>query len=412
VRHVRCAMLLVAAWVAAAPSAHGAAQLCTSVAAIQFGNVAVSTSANAAIDVSNCGDAPLTFTDVAVHPATAPAFHVSTTCATGLALEPGAHCGASVTFAPTAPGQVSGGLYLDNAAGDDLLTFYGRGVDTQAGTATLVFTPPAVHFGEVAYGMPGPAVPLTIANAGAAPMTLTALVLNGPDAYDFAGDENSCTVGTVVAPGGSCLITLHFTPQALGPRVAELVVDSPQIASLAVLAIDGVGVTASPPSRISVVEYYNAAMDHYFLTPLASEIAICDAGEAPCAGWSRTGYAIAAYPAPSATDGAIAVCRFFNDSFAPRSSHFYALHGLGCEATLADFPDWRLESDALFAMQVPDANGDCPAGSAPVYRLYNDGKGGAPDHRYTTDLAVRATMLEQGWVAEGYGIGVAMCAPQ
>ena len=48
----------------------------------------------------------------------------------------------------------------------------------------------------------------------------------------------------------------------------------------------------------------------------------------------------------------------------------------------------------------------------PVYRMYNNGQGGAPNHRYTTDLAVRAQMLVQGWIAEGYGkIGVIMCSP-
>ena len=55
----------------------------------------------------------------------------------------------------------------------------------------------------------------------------------------------------------------------------------------------------------------------------------------------------------------------------------------------------------------------CPADTVPVYRMYNDGQGGAPNHRYTTDLAVRSAMLALGWIPEGMGkIGVIMCAPQ
>ena len=50
--------------------------------------------------------------------------------------------------------------------------------------------------------------------------------------------------------------------------------------------------------------------------------------------------------------------------------------------------------------------------STPVYRLYNQGQGGAPNHRYTTDLLVRSQMLAQNYAAEGYGIGVALCVPQ
>lgn len=32
--------------------------------------------------------------------------------------------------------------------------------------------------------------------------------------------------------------------------------------------------------------------------------------------------------------------------------------------------------------------------------------GGAPNHRVTTDITVRAQMLGAGWVPEGQGIGV------
>ena len=40
-------------------------------------------------------------------------------------------------------------------------------------------------------------------------------------------------------------------------------------------------------------------------------------------------------------------------------------------------------------------------------------QGGAPNHRYTTDLAVRAQMIAKGWVPEGRGSNpVQMCSPQ
>jgi Repeat of unknown function (DUF5648) len=54
----------------------------------------------------------------------------------------------------------------------------------------------------------------------------------------------------------------------------------------------------------------------------------------------------------------------------------------------------------------------CPAGSVAVYRLYNNGQGGAPNHRYTTDVNVRDHVVTLGWVVEGNGPGFAfMCAP-
>jgi hypothetical protein len=162
-----------------------------------------------------------------------------------------------------------------------------------------------------------------------------------------------------------------------------------------------------------VVEYHHASFDHYFITPLPAEIALLDAHAPPFQEWSRTGYSFSVYAPATAPAGAVGICRFFNDHYAPKSSHFYAPHGLGCEATLAFYPDWLLEDDKLFNAMLPDATtGACPSATVPVYRLYNDGMGHAPNHRFVTSLAERQNMINQGWVAEGSGIGVGMCVPQ
>ena len=66
----------------------------------------------------------------------------------------------------------------------------------------------------------------------------------------------------------------------------------------------------------------------------------------------------------------------------------------------------------MFNVPMPDPAGNCPAGTRPVYRLYNNGQGAAPNHRFTTDLGTRAAMiLVKGWIPEGYGVGVSMCSP-
>jgi hypothetical protein len=74
---------------------------------------------------------------------------------------------------------------------------------------------------------------------------------------------------------------------------------------------------------------------------------------------------------------------------------------------------WLLESDAAFYIATRAADGSCAAGSTPVYRVYNNGRGGAPNHRYTRDANVRAQMTRDGWVTEGVGSNpVAMCSPR
>ncbi len=178
------------------------------------------------------------------------------------------------------------------------------------------------------------------------------------------------------------------------------------------ISVSGTGTSVSSPATVTVVEYYNAALDHFFITPVAAEVSLLDTKAAPFQDWARTGFSFNSYANATAPASSVAICRFFNDSFAPKSSHFYAPHGLGCEATIAGFPDWKLEDDKLFNEMLPDGSGNCPGGTIPVYRLYNMGMGGAPNHRFVTSLAERQKMINKGYVAEGNGIGVGMCAPQ
>jgi hypothetical protein len=157
-------------------------------------------------------------------------------------------------------------------------------------------------------------------------------------------------------------------------------------------------------------------MDHYFMTPLANEIALCDAGKPPCQGWVRTGEQFRADGAGQYLLGntsVFPVCRLFNDHYAGTSTHFYALQNGGCEETLADFPDWTLETPELFDALYITTDGTCPQPrfDLVVYRVYNNGMGGAPNHRYTTNYSIVQAMVAKGWVSEGYGNGGVMCIP-
>ena len=166
--------------------------------------------------------------------------------------------------------------------------------------------------------------------------------------------------------------------------------------------------TELPPVPVGVVravEYYNASYGFYFVTSLPLEIADLDSGKTP--GWLRTGQSFDVYA--SAGSGLVAVCRFYG-VFGVKSSHFYAPRGLGCEALLPTNPVWQYEGDVFYTF-LPNDSGACPPGNVPVYRLYNNGQGGAPNHRFTTSAAIQAQMLAEGWIAEGAGVGVGWCSP-
>ena len=154
------------------------------------------------------------------------------------------------------------------------------------------------------------------------------------------------------------------------------------------------------------IEYRHAEWDHYFVTPSTDEIAKLDAGV--FAAWARTGESFKVLPLDTA--GAANVCRFFSVSFAPKSSHFYTPSASEC-ATVKQNPDWQFEGE-VFAVGLPDAAGNCANGTLPLYRLYNNGQGEAPNHRYTTSAATRSDMLAQEWISEGTGdLGVIACVP-
>jgi len=165
--------------------------------------------------------------------------------------------------------------------------------------------------------------------------------------------------------------------------------------------------TAEPPATSTAVEFRHAAFDHYFVTADADEITKLDAGA--FAGWSRTG---SAFTVATRAAGALSpVCRFFSGgTFAPKSSHFYTPSASECALVKAN-ADWSFEGE-VFNVPPVAADGSCPAATVPVYRLYNNGMGAAPNHRYTTDAALRSQMIAAGWLPEGNGAqGVVMCSP-
>src|SRR5437764_10040338 len=102
--------LLVLATLIGATGACAASRVCIDSEILNFADRVVGSATTGTINVSNCGSALLTFTDVSVHPATAAGFQVAATCATGLVLAVGTSCTARITFAPQFPGQQSGGL--------------------------------------------------------------------------------------------------------------------------------------------------------------------------------------------------------------------------------------------------------------------------------------------------------------
>lgn len=245
-------------------------------------------------------------------------------------------------------------------------------------------------------------------------VTVTGSVIHVDGVYAINPD---CTGGAGQAPpigkvhltlppltAGNYTVVLTLSPPPGQTPIPVTTLNGSVVANMLIVA----SLTVS--DQPNVIEYYDPTFDHYFMTSLPAEIELLDAHQPPFQDWVRTGNFFVAWNPGSEVAGVVPICRFFNDSFDPKSSHFYAAQGLGCEQTISEFPDWKLETSDLFEAALPAATGFCPAQTVPVYRLYNNGMGGAPNHRFVTRQDDRQTMLNQGWIPEGYGIGVGMCA--
>lgn len=152
-----------------------------------------------------------------------------------------------------------------------------------------------------------------------------------------------------------------------------------------------------PPTAAErlVTEFYRSSKDHYFITAEPAEAALLDAGVA-VRGWTRTGFAFKAWPAGSPSG--IATCRFFGTPGIGPDSHFYTNSAPEC-ATVRGNPAWTFEGIAFNAFPV--FGDDCPVDRVPVTRLYNNGRGGEANHRYTTSRSEIAATTDRGWIVEG-----------
>jgi hypothetical protein len=372
---------------------------------LAFSAVAGTPSAPQTITVTNEGNAPanglsMTNTNSAEFSVT------GNTC--GKKLDPGATCQLSVAYAPAAAGFDVAWLAFSFNGGSLTIPLSGTGDDpASAQSSAKLAMPGSLDLKDVTLGLASSPTAVTLANNGSTDVVVTSIASSNAGEFSISG--STCKT---LAAGASCSFNVTFSPFWIGTRAATITVTTnppggPQSLQVSGAGLSGAALPPPPPGAAAAVEYYHAEFDHYFVTAGADEIAKLDAGT--FAGWVRTGRQFNVYNA--AATGRRAACRFFSNAFAPRSSHFYTPDAGEC-STVRGNADWQFEGEVFYTM-APAADGTCAAGTVPVYRLYNDGQGGAPNHRYTTEASVRALMLAQGWIAEGYGsFGVSMCAAQ
>ena len=145
--------------------------------------------------------------------------------------------------------------------------------------------------------------------------------------------------------------------------------------------VESFRLTADTGATAPVVEYYHAAFDHYFVTEHRR----------------RDRQARQRHVRRVDAHRRVVQRRTRRRSPAARTCAGSSARRSRRRARTSTRPTWR---SAAWSSRIPtgssrrscspccppDAQGACPAGTTAVYRMYNNGQGAAPNHRYTTSL--------------------------
>ncbi len=208
------------------------------------------TSAVQAIAAVNIGNAPLNFSGLTISANFQQQASGGTDCSGSTILAAGTSCTTAVAFAPGSAGNLMGEMQQTtnslNVSGSSLnVTLSGTGVGAGA-----VLSPASLLFGNQNLGTTSTAQTITLSNHGSATVSLTSITVTGTNTTDFS-QTNTC--GTSVAAGGSCTISVTFTPAVAGTRsasisVADSAAGSPQTAALSGTGAGVAQVSLNPPS--------------------------------------------------------------------------------------------------------------------------------------------------------------------
>jgi Abnormal spindle-like microcephaly-assoc'd, ASPM-SPD-2-Hydin len=207
---------------------------------LNFGSVSVGfVSAPQTVTLSNTSSVTLNISSIA----TSGDFSISSNNC-GASLPGGGSCMVSVTFTPTAEGNLSGKLTFADDAKNSLqnVGLSGTGLE---GIGQL--KPTSLNFGNQNVGTTSAPKAATLTNIGNATLGIASISITGANSGDFAQSSNC---GSALAPLASCTINVTFTPTATGSRSATLTI-SLAVGSLTA-SLTGTGtapaVTFSPTS--------------------------------------------------------------------------------------------------------------------------------------------------------------------
>ena len=218
----------------------GASAVTLSPSGLSFSGQAVGTTSSAqTVTLTNNATTALTISGIAVTGTNPGDFAQTSTCPLGPStLAAGASCTISVSFTPTATGTRSASLAVSDSASStpQAVSLSGSATDPSPGVG---LSPASLTFGSQPLNTTSTAQTVTLTNTGSAALTITSFSFTGTNPGDFA-QTNTCPVSpSTLAAGGTCSISVTFTPTAAGTRAASLSVADNAASSPQSVAVSG-----------------------------------------------------------------------------------------------------------------------------------------------------------------------------
>lgn len=335
-------------------------------------------------------------------------FVVNGSCAT---IAVGASCNLSVTFTPAQVGNRAGNLTVSHnaAGGSSTVSLSGTG---SAPLGARISVPSSLNFGAVVSSQASSPVVVSVSSVGTAPLIISSISSSG---NRFLISGNNCIIDAPLAVNSSCSFSLRFLPSGVGTQTGSVSIQHNGSAVATVISLSGIGVAPPAPVTKTMVEYWFAPSNFYFITSRDDDKTLLDR----IPDFRRTGATFLVLA--SQTSSAHALVRFYFDQVAvnaTRGSHFYTLIDSEKAALTALNPgnaqqprlpfNEGIDSWAFLPL-VAGEGGSCAGGQTPVYRLFrgNVRFPDDPNHRYVLNLDTYREFVAMGWDGEG----VQMCLP-
>jgi len=164
------------------------------------------TSPSQSVTLTNTGTAALSISSICVKGP----YLLQQNCGSSVAA--GASCTLSAKFQPVTPGNVGGLISISDSASSKPQV-----IELRGGGTVVAVSPTQLTFPAQTVGTKSAPQKLTVTNTGSTAVDITSVKLAGRNPDDFP-TQNNCSAQ--IAPGGSCTLSVSFTPTAKGARRA------------------------------------------------------------------------------------------------------------------------------------------------------------------------------------------------